>query len=103
MGFYEKTKLKIRRFLLRRLPACRETVPLISESMERPLSLRKQITVKVHLLICSWCQWYMEHLHILRDTLRAQPAEPPETNFASTPGLSQAAKDRLKQRLTNLK
>jgi hypothetical protein len=103
MGLYEKAKQKSRRFLLRRLPACRETVPLISQSMERPLSLRERIAVKLHLMICSWCQWYLEHLQTLRSTLRAQPPEPPEENFAATPGLSVEAKDRLKQRLSNLK
>lgn len=99
MGLYEKGKLKLRRWLLRRLPACKQTVEMISESMEHPLSLRKRISVKVHLMICSWCQWYLEHLHTLRDTLRTQAAEPPEKHFGSTPGLSSEARERLKKRL----
>lgn len=99
MGIYKTAKLKLRRWLLRRLPACRQTVAMISESMEHPLSLRKKLTVKLHLLVCSWCQWYVEHLKTIRETLRAQPLEPAESNFGSTPGLSDQAKERIKKQL----
>ena len=99
MGVYKNTKLKLRRWLLRRLPACKQTVAMISESMEHPLSLRKKLTVKLHLLVCSWCQWYMEHLKTIRETLRAQPLEPAESNFGSTPGLSDQARERIKKQL----
>jgi len=98
MSVYEKAKQKIRLWLLRRLPACRETVAMISESMEHPLSLRKRLLVKVHLWICMWCQWYMEHLKTIRETLRTQSSAPPETNFA--PPLSTDAKERMKRRLS---
>lgn len=103
MSFYNEMKRKIRLWLLRRLPACRETVALISKSMEQPLTLRERFLVKVHLWICMWCQWYMEHLQTIRNTLRAQATEPPESNFGTAPGLTDDAKERLKQRLSNAK
>ena len=101
MGSYDKAKHAIRFWLLRRLPACRDTVAVISESMERPLTLRERVLLKLHLWVCVWCQWYMEHLLTIRDTLRTQPAEPHEVNFASTPGLSPEARERLKRNLSN--
>lgn len=99
MGLYKNAKLKLRRWLLRRLPACRQTVAMISESMEHPLSLRNKLTVKLHLMVCSWCQWYMEHLKTIRETLRSQPMEPAESNFGSSPGLSDEVKERIKKQL----
>jgi hypothetical protein len=98
MGTYDKTKHAIRFWLLRNLPACRETVAVISESMERPLTLREKFLLKLHMAVCSWCQWYMEHLLTLRETLRTQAAEPPEANFSS-PGLSPEARERIRQKL----
>lgn len=98
MGAYEKTKHAIRFWLLRNLPACRETVAVISESMERPLTLREKFLLKLHMAVCSWCQWYMEHLLTLRETVRTQAAEPPEANFSS-PGLSSEARERIRQKL----
>ncbi len=99
MGLYDQAKLKSRRWLLRRLPACKQTVARISESMEHPLSLRERFLVKLHLWVCSWCQWYLEHLQTIRETLRSQPGEPPEHNFGSTPGLSMDARERIKKQL----
>ena len=101
MGWYEKIKNKIRFWLLRNLPPCRETVVVISESMERPLTLRERVLLKLHLWVCMWCQWYMEHLQIMRETLRKQSAEPSELNISSAPGLSDEARERLKQALVN--
>jgi hypothetical protein len=98
MGAYYKAKQSIRRWLLRRLPPCKDTVVVISESMERPLALRERVLLKLHLWICSWCQWYMEHLLTIRGTLRTQSAS--EANLNSVPGLSAEARERIKQKLS---
>jgi len=96
---YDKLKHSIRYWLLKTLPACERTVETISQSMERPLTLREKINLKLHLWICAWCQWYLEHLHIIRETARAKADEPPD--FISGPGLSDEARERIRQRLTN--
>ena len=96
---YDKLKHSIRYFLLRRLPACQQTVETISQSMERPLTLRESINLKLHLWICAWCQWYLEHLYIIRDVARAN-AEPPDLTTTSGPTLSSEARERIKRNLT---
>jgi putative zinc finger protein len=96
---YDKLKHSIRYWFLRRLPACQQIVETISQSMERPLSLRERINLKLHLWICAWCQWYMEHLHIIRETARSKADEPPE--IISSQGLSNEARERIRRRLTN--
>ena len=96
---YDKLKHSIRYFLLRRLPACQQTVETISQSMERPLTLRESINLKLHLWICVWCQWYLEHLHIIRDVARAN-AEPDDLTTTSVPTLSPEARERIKRNLT---
>jgi len=94
---YDKLKHSIRYFLLRRLPACQQMVETISQSMERKLTLRESINLKLHLWICAWCQWYMEHLHLIRNAARAKAAESPG------PALSSEARERIKQKLTGQK
>jgi len=96
---YDKLKHSIRYRLLRTLPTCQQTVEKISQSMERSLTLRERINLKLHLWICAWCQWYMEHLHIIRKTARAKAGEPPE--IVSSTGLSNEARERIRHRLTN--
>ena len=67
--------------------------------MERPLSLKERTKLKLHLWICAWCQWYLEHLHIIRETARARADEPPE--YLSSADLSNEARERIRRNLTN--
>ena len=99
LKFYDKLKHSIRYWLLRRLPTCQQTVEKISQSMERSLSLRERINLKLHLGICAWCQWYMEHLQVIRDASRAQAEKAPDMMTGAT--LSNEARERIRRRLTN--
>jgi len=96
---YDKLKHAIRYWLLRKLPNCQTTVERISQSMERKLTLRERINLKLHIWICAWCQWYMEHLHGIRDAARAKGAEPPNLDSASGASLSSEARERIKRKL----
>ena len=98
MKVYHRIKQAIRYWLLRHLPACRQTAAVISESMDRDLTTRERLLVKLHLGICAWCQWYLEHLLTIRKTLRAQPSEADE--FKSLPGLSRGARERLESKIS---
>ncbi|HEU4833463.1 MAG TPA: hypothetical protein VFS90_03570 [Pyrinomonadaceae bacterium] len=99
LKLYEKLKHAVRYWLLRNLPACDRTVETISQSMERQLSLSERVKVKLHLWICVWCQWYMEHLHVIRDASRAQASKAPE--MMTNASLSNEARERIRRRLTN--
>ena len=96
---YDKLKHSVRFWLLRTLPTCQETVQTISQSMERELRLGERIKLKVHLWICAWCQWYLEHLQLIRDTARAKGEELPD--LSSGPSLSDEARERIRRRLTS--
>ena len=95
---YDKLKHAIRYWLLRRLPTCQDTVAILSQSMERPLKFREHVNVKLHLWICAWCEWYLEHLHMIRDAARAKASESPDL---CGPSLSAEARERIKRNLTN--
>lgn len=92
---YKQATHAVRYFLLRRLPACKEMVALMSQSMERPLTLRERVLLKLHLWVCAWCVFYLEQLRLLRASLRA--AKPVgEYPVAS---LSADARERIKNAL----
>lgn len=98
MKAYEKLKHSIRYWLLRKLPTCQQTVEKISESMDRELTLRERINLKLHIWICAWCQWYLEHLEIIRETARAKGAESPDLESVR-PTLSAEARERIRRKL----
>jgi hypothetical protein len=99
LKLYDKLKHSVRYWLLRTLPTCQQAVQTISESMERPLTARESIKLKLHFWICVWCQWYMEHLQLIRDASRAQAAEATDQMASAT--LSNEARERIRRRLTN--
>ena len=97
MGWYEKSKHAIRFWLLRRLPTCKQTTEIISQQMERSLSLRERMLLKLHLWVCAWCQWYLEHLQIMRNTLRATANDDGATMTAT---LSADARERITRKIS---
>lgn len=100
MSWYEKAKHAVRFWLLRRLPACKQTVEIISQSMERPLTLRERVLLKLHLWVCMWCLWYMEHLQLMRDALRLQENES-DVDVSTTTRLSDEARERIRRSLAD--
>jgi hypothetical protein len=99
LKLYDKLKHAIRYWLLRRLPTCQNTVEMISRSMEQPLPFRQRISVKVHLWICAWCQWYVEQLGLIRTAARANADTAPDQIAGS--GLSNDARERILRNLSN--
>lgn len=101
MGWYDKSKHAVRFWLLRKLPPCKQTVEVISQSMERPLSMRERVLLKIHLWVCAWCQWYMEHLKLMGDTLKTPQFEKAVLESTDGPTLSPEARERIKRNLSN--
>lgn len=99
LKLYDKLKHTVRFWLLRTLPTCQQTVETISQSMERPLTFGESFKLKLHLWICVWCQWYMEHLQVIRDASRTKAEDAPELMTSAT--LSNEARERIRRRLTN--
>lgn len=103
MKVYEKLRHSMRYWLLRRLPACEEIVKDISLSMDQRVSLATRLKVRIHLWICAWCQWYYEHLQLIRQAARVKGAAGssdstvPESQGGSH--LSAEARERIKRSL----
>ncbi|MGH9903247.1 MAG: hypothetical protein ACRD68_15680 [Pyrinomonadaceae bacterium] len=93
LNLYSRATHALRWTLLRRLPTCKEMVALMSESMERPLSLRERVTLKLHLWVCVWCVWYLEQLRLMRNLLRAQGTR---AGGGGAPGVSLSAEARAR-------
>jgi hypothetical protein len=98
-GIYNKIRHEIRFYLLRRLPTCRYMVSLMSESLERPLSIRERVVLKLHLLVCAWCLWYLDDLKRMRQILRSDSTET-AVELSNTISLSAEARERIKRRLS---
>lgn len=50
---------------------CHDATRLMSESQERPLSILERMSLKMHLMMCSGCRNYREHMSTIRLMTRA--------------------------------
>lgn len=99
LQLYDKAVHAVRYFLLRRLPPCKAMAPLMSQSLERQLSWRERATLQLHLWVCVWCVWYLEHLHVLRETIGARAAQTADDDISSSLTLSDEARQRIRAAL----
>lgn len=58
---------------------CHDTTRLLSESLERPLTRRERMALRLHVMMCSGCRRFDKQMRFLRATARkyAQGAETP--------------------------
>jgi hypothetical protein len=68
--------------------------------MERPLSVRENTTLKLHLWVCVWCEWYLEHLQTIRKTLRLSNKDE-AIDSSNLPGLPDEARTRIKRAIAD--
>lgn len=95
-----KWKEKLVMFIAKHTPKCHEMTRLISESMDRPLPLRTRISMRIHYLICIWCERYRDQLSFMRDAVRHSCDRGVEHMNGD---LSSDAKQRMKDALKNQK
>ena len=82
-------------WLARRLPTCEQLLPLMSQAMDRKLSLRERFTLKLHNSFCEWCLRYANQIKLIREVLQEQAF------IADDEGsLSNDVRERMKRILT---
>jgi RNA polymerase sigma-70 factor (ECF subfamily) len=77
-------------------PNCAEMSRLASISLEQPPSFAQRLKMRLHHLICVWCQRYQKQLQFLH---RAAPRMQEEIEAASNRKLSEESKRRMVERL----
>src|SRR6266702_7247300 len=87
-------QLQIVLFICRFTPTCPEVIRLLSLGMDKQLSLMMRMKLRIHYLMCSFCERYMKQLKYIREVSREFPEKIGEVSDAS---LSADAKARMKE------
>lgn len=77
---------------------CKQATQLISDKLERDLSLWQRLSLTPHLLLCHYCRKYAKQIRFLHDNSH-QLDQHIESNHQHT--LSPEAKQKLKTALKN--
>jgi hypothetical protein len=79
-------------WMAKRLPPCKEILPLISREMDSKLPLAQVIKVALHKHICEWCKRYADQVHIIQSAVQSQDVRTEQS-------LSSDARERMKRAL----
>jgi len=88
------------KFIGKRTPKCREVVRILSQSMDSKLPLSMRLKLRLHYLICAWCQRYEKHLRELR---KFTVSVPDHTEAFPEDTLSARAKERMKEAMREVR
>ncbi len=75
--------------------SCKEVSFLISESLDRSLSLRERLGVRIHLLMCRACQQMARQTRLLRDAARRHGSSDEDSPSSGDQALSEEARARI--------
>jgi hypothetical protein len=87
---------KLENALVAMTPRCKDITRLLSAAQDRQLSLRERLQVRLHFVICVWCERYGEQLRFLRRRLREAPEHSHEMGCGH---LTLEARERIKKTL----
>lgn len=94
-----KSIKKILKKMINRLtPSCEIISQKVSESMDHRLPLSDRIAIRLHLMVCQFCNRYRLQLLAIRDALneKTKLEEPPGTGNEC---LSDQAREKMKKAL----
>jgi len=89
-------QLQIVLLICRFTPTCPEVVRILSLGMDKQLSLIMRMKLRIHYLMCSFCERYAKQLKYMRTVAREFPEKIGEISDAKLPT---EAKERLKEAL----
>jgi hypothetical protein len=78
--------------------SCKETSQLVSQSLDRRLTLAERIGVRVHLFICKACGLFTKQIALIRATCEAG-SRSPEGMGSTSDVLSAEARARIARKL----
>jgi len=79
--------------------SCQQATRLMSDRLERELSLRERFALVFHLAMCRFCRGFSNELKRLRDFARRYGSKNESEEPQNQPHLSDEARQRIEQRL----
>ena len=72
--------------------SCKQASQIISQSLDKPLTMRERFALKLHLTICKYCKRFSQQVQTLRVALKQMISSIENNNTIELPS---AAKNRI--------
>jgi hypothetical protein len=87
------------RWLAELSPSCREASRLQSEALDHPLSFRRRLGLRIHVMLCKWCRRYGKQVSFLHKDVHEHPDD---VTQCVPQKLSEEARERIKKRMQSV-
>ncbi len=77
--------------------SCEEVTRLVSETLDRPLSLRLRLSISLHLFLCKYCRRFRRQVLFIREVLRHGGQHLDAQDLPVFASLSPEVRARIKQ------
>ncbi len=67
---------------------CKKSSQLISQSLDRNLTLRERVALKLHLFICNKCRQFSQHLETMRVAIKTMLSAIESNNSIEMPSVT---------------
>ena len=65
--------------------SCKQTSQIISQSLDRPLTMREHFALKLHLLICKYCKRFSQQVQTLHVAIKTMVSSIESNNSIKMP------------------
>ena len=72
--------------------SCKKASQIISQSLDRPLTMRESFALKLHLFVCKYCKRFSQQVQTLRVAIKIMVSSIESNNNIE---MSSAAKKRI--------
>lgn len=82
--------------------SCKKATELISKRMDEPLSFKEEVSLKLHLFICEFCEKFSQQAGLIRKALRlsTDESEPEDLETCSSELSKKRLKEKIKEKLS---
>jgi len=81
--------------------SCKDTTVMVSQSLDRTLTLRERLGVKLHLMICVACRRMLKQMQLLSTVAQRYSSLENDELSREQQRLSKEAGDRILEKLRN--
>ena len=68
--------------------SCKQTSQIISQSLDRPLTMREHFALKLHLLICKYCKRFSQQVQTLHVAIKTMVSSIESNNSIKMPSMA---------------
>jgi hypothetical protein len=96
MNWLARISKKVVSGLAQLSPSCKTAARLQSEALDHKLAWRQQLGLRIHLVLCKWCNRYGKQITFIHNLAHLHPDEVTTTVPQQ---LSDEAKERIRKQL----